>query len=182
MKDIYVLLTRSRTWISRLIGLTTSDKYTHASISFDENLSTMYSFSRKYTYTPLPANIQTELLYEGFYKRHNKIPCALYKITVEDEIYDKAKRDVENFLKNKKRYGFNIIGLFCCRFGIKYRRKNKYFCSQFVSHILKENDALHIDKDETLVRPNDFTKFKELKCIYEGKLNELKAKLLLKKC
>ena len=34
MKKIYILLTRSATWVPRLIGLVTHDTYTHASISF----------------------------------------------------------------------------------------------------------------------------------------------------
>ena len=34
-KSVYILLTRSGTWFSRLIHLATDDSYTHASIGLD---------------------------------------------------------------------------------------------------------------------------------------------------
>ena len=55
MKDIYLLLTKSDTFISKAIYLMTQDSYTHISISFEENLQPMYSCARKYTYSPIPA-------------------------------------------------------------------------------------------------------------------------------
>ena len=48
MKDIYLLLTKSDTFISKAIYLMTQDSYTHISISFEENLQPMYSCARKY--------------------------------------------------------------------------------------------------------------------------------------
>ena len=41
MKNIYILLTRSRTILSRLIHLATNDTYTHASIAWDDELTTL---------------------------------------------------------------------------------------------------------------------------------------------
>ena len=37
-KSVYILLTRSGTWFSRLIHLATDDSYTHASIGLDLSL------------------------------------------------------------------------------------------------------------------------------------------------
>ena len=55
MKNIYILLTRSRTILSRLIHLATNDTYTHASIAWDDELTTLCSFARRHTSLPLPA-------------------------------------------------------------------------------------------------------------------------------
>ena len=49
-KKIYIVLTRTNTILSRLIGFIEDDEYTHASISLDRGLSQMYSFGRKYSY------------------------------------------------------------------------------------------------------------------------------------
>ena len=54
MKKIYILLTRSDTWISKLINLATDDTYTHASISFESGLQPLYIFSRECIHLPLP--------------------------------------------------------------------------------------------------------------------------------
>ena len=90
MKSIYLLLTNSDTYVSKTIGLATSDKYTHISISFEETLEPLYSFARKYKRTPLPAGIRHEALYSGFYEKCNHIPCALYELKVNEETYEKA--------------------------------------------------------------------------------------------
>lgn len=188
MKSIYILLTRSSTCISRIINLTTADKYTHASISFEESLEPMYSFSRRFTHVPLPAGLRIEPLHTGFYKKYSRIPCALYELRVTDEIYDAAKREVETMMAEQKKYYFNIIGLILCRLNIPLRRKYHYFCSEFVSEILSRSNALMLPKAPSCMRPNDYTDISDLSCKYEGRLNKLikrskqsKLKLLLKK-
>ena len=178
MKKIYILLTKSKTTISKVISLTTNDSYTHASISFNENLCPMYSFSREHIHIPLPANIRIEPLYSGFYKKYDNIPCALYVVEVTDTKYDAAKKFVENMLKNRKNYNYNIIGLLFCRLGVKFERKNKFFCSEFVSKVLVDKNIIKIKKSPSLIRPNDFTNMQELHCLYEGKLCDLKQNLL----
>ena len=52
MKACYVVLCRTGTILSRAIGKLTGDWYTHASISFDDNLCSMYSFGRLWSYNP----------------------------------------------------------------------------------------------------------------------------------
>lgn len=44
-KTVYILLTRSGTWFSRLIHLATDDCYTHASIGLDGPAGPFYSFA-----------------------------------------------------------------------------------------------------------------------------------------
>ena len=181
MKKIYVLLTKSKTTISKIIALTTKDSYTHASISFNETLFPLYSFSREHIYIPLPANIRIEPLYSGFYKKFDNIPCALFEIEVDDNKYYKAKEMVEKMFENRDQYNYNLIGLVSCRLGVKYERKNKFFCSQFVGKVLSDKNIIQTNIPPSLLRPNDFTKMEELKCLYEGELYKLKQLLLNQK-
>lgn len=58
--SIYILLTRSGTWFSRLIHLVTSDCYTHASIGLDGPSGPFYSFARRYEHFALPAGLVEE--------------------------------------------------------------------------------------------------------------------------
>lgn len=173
MKSIYILLTRSSTCISKIINLTTSDKYTHASISFDKSLEPMYSFARKFVNLPLPAGLRIEPLHTGFFKKHSHIPCALYELRVTDEVYDAAKKEVEMMMEEASKYYFSVIGLILCRLNIPYRRKYRYFCSEFVSEILSRSRALPLPKAPSLMRPNDYTEIPDLSCRYEGKLHNL---------
>lgn len=173
MKSIYILLTKSDTYISKIIKLTTSDTYTHVSISFDESLQPLYSFSRKFVRLPLPAGLREELLTDGFYKKYNYIPCALYELKVEDDVYTSAKQKVEQMMVKAPIYRFSVIGLVLCRFGIPFHRQHHYFCSEFVSKILNHSNALPLPKKPSLMRPNDFANMPGLTCLFEGQLCSL---------
>lgn len=172
MKIIYILLTKSDTYMSKIIRLATADKYTHASISFEENLQPLYSFSRLQL-TPLPAGLHSEPFDSGFFKKYPHLPCALYSLEVEDHVYNSAKADVESMMTSASLYRYNVMGLIFCRLNIPVNRKYHYFCSEFVSEILKNNKALHLPKEPSLMRPADYMSIDGLTCLYEGELDEL---------
>lgn len=174
MKKIYILLTRSNTLVSRLVYVFTGAEYTHVSISFEENLSTFYSSSRKNGKTMFPAGPCRESFRYGWFKRYGKIiPCALYELKVSEDVYELAKQVAENIMKNADRYHFNILGLILCKFNISWKRKNHYFCSQLVGEILLRSHAAEIPKVPTLMRPVDYMEMEELVCLYRGYIAEL---------
>lgn len=175
MKSIYIMLTRSETILSRLVYLVTRDTYTHASISFDENLSIIYSSSRKDGHTIFPAGPCQESLSNGYYSSHHQIPCAVYELKVENNTYEAALREVDAIMKESKLYHFNILGLLLCHLGIPYRRKHHFFCSEFVGEILCRSKAFHLPKDSSLMRPNDYASLPGLLCRFQGQISELAA-------
>lgn len=177
MRTIYIVLTKTGTYLSRFIHIITRADYTHASMSFEDELQPLYSFSRFYTYLPLPAGLHHEPLDVGFFKKHSHIPCAVYKLEVDEETYQAAKKEVDAMLENSKYYRFNILGLALCGFRIPLNRKRHYFCSEFVSHILHSSNALKLPRKPCIMRPNDYTKIENLECIFEGRLDDLKERL-----
>ena len=175
MKNIYILLTRSDTLLSKLVQLFTADPYTHASISFDEGLQPLYSSARKNGETMFPAGPCTEVFHRGFYYKHRNIPCALYELAVPEEVYETARSEAQHFARNSDLYSFNIIGLIMCNMGIPFHPKYKYFCSQFVAEILTRSDALQLPKDTSLMKPMDYTRLPQLRCRFQGLLRDLVA-------
>lgn len=173
MKSIYILLTKSDTYISKIIQLTTADAYTHASVSFEKGLQPLYSFSRKHVNIPLPAGLRHEPLHIGFFQKYNDIPCALYELRVSDAVYNAAKREVEQMMQDASFYRFSVLGLLLCRLNIPFHRRRYFFCSEFVSEVLHRSNALCLPKDTSLMRPNDYTDIPELFCRFRGKLNTL---------
>lgn len=176
MKTIYILLTRSNTILSKMVYRITKDPYTHASIAFDENLNELYSSSRKNGRTLFPAGPCEECLNSGYYGQHSQIPCALYKIEVNDKVFENAKSEVEQIIKNSEKYHFNILGLFLCKFNIPHHRKHYFFCSQFVGEILKRSNAMKLPKDTSLMKPSDYMHMPELLCCFKGYINELSTR------
>ena len=66
-KYIYILLTDTGTWFSKLVKFYTKAPYNHASISLDDNLEELYSFGRKVYFNPLSAGFVKEALNQGVY-------------------------------------------------------------------------------------------------------------------
>lgn len=173
MKTIYILLTRSTTLLSRVVGVFTADRYTHVSLSFEQGLQPMYSSARKNGETLFPAGPCAEYFHRGLWKRNPQIPCALYCLRVSDTAYFAAQNEVRRILQQKDRYHFNIIGLILCRMNIPYRRRWHFFCSQFVGEVLHRSNALVLPKDSSLMRPADYMHLPELTLCYTGFLGEL---------
>ncbi len=174
MKTIYILLTKSDSILSRIIHFITMDSYTHVSIAFDENLEQLYSSSRKNGRTVLPAGPCMEQISCGYYRKHaSRIPCLLYELQVDEEIYFQVKREVQRIIENSEEYHYNIFGLLLCQFNIPYHRKRHYFCSQFVSEVLDRSGALKLPKDTSLMKPSDYMCLPELSYRFQGRLWDL---------
>lgn len=150
------------------------DSYTHVSIAFDENLEQLYSSSRKNGRTVLPAGPCMEQISCGYYRKHaSRIPCLLYELQVDEEIYFQVKREVQRIIENSEEYHYNIFGLLLCQFNIPYHRKRHYFCSQFVSEVLDRSGALKLPKDTSLMKPSDYMCLPELSYRFQGRLWDL---------
>ena len=173
MKTLYIFLTRSGTLLSNLVYSLTGAQYTHISLAFDEDLSTLYSSTRKNGYTMFPAGPSREYLNRGVFLMRENIPCALYALEVTDEAYTRAKRRTQHMMHHGELYRFNSLGLLLCWMHIRWQRRRHYFCSQFVSEVLEKSGAMELPKDSTLMHPNDYAQLPQLKCLYEGCLADL---------
>ena len=173
MKTLYIFLTRSGTLLSNLVYSLTGAQYTHISLAFDEDLSTLYSSTRKNGYTMFPAGPSREYLNRGVFLMRENIPCALYALEVTDEAYTRAKRRTQHMMHHGELYRFNSLGLLLCWMHIRWQRRRHYFCSQFVSEVLEQSGALALPKDSTLMHPNDYPLLPQLKCLYKGRLADL---------
>lgn len=176
MKSIYILLINSNTLFSRTIRMLSKDEYTHASISFSDELFPFYSFGRKFTYLFAPAGLKKEPFDKGFFKHNKNIPCALLKINVDEEKYNLCKQYVEDLYNDDKRHGFNLIGLCALKFGITIKRKNRMFCSEFVATALNNGKVTNF-KNPTSIHPVDFLELPDIECLYKGLLKDIPQKI-----
>ena len=92
MRSIYVLLTHTGTYISKTIRVFTKAKYTHASISFEDGLQPLYSFSRKYVYLVLPGELHNEPLETGFSKDIQIFPVRYMRLRFPRRYTKRQKR------------------------------------------------------------------------------------------
>ena len=52
------------------------------------------------------------------------------------------------------------------------KRKNAFFCSQFVASVLKESNVIDFEKDLSLVEPSDLPYSANFQLIFEGRLKD----------
>ncbi len=173
MKTLYIFLTRSGTLLSNLVYHITGAQYTHVSLAFDPDLTTLYSSTRKNGYTMFPAGPSKEYLNRGVFRLREDIPCALYALDVTEEAYLRARRRANHMMAHGELYRFNSLGLLLCALHIRWKRRRHYFCSQFVSEVLQKSGSLDLPKHSTLMHPNDYTSLPELRCLYQGRLGDL---------
>ncbi len=174
MKSIYILLTRTNTFVSRAIYALTRDKYTHVALSLDDSFECLYSFGRKYPRLALPAGYVKESIYQGILGKNGKIDCAVYRMEISDGSYVKLKKLLEEMEQDDTDYQYNLLGLWSCFFGYKWERETHFFCSEFVAHALSEAEIIEFEKDCSLIKPMDFSDLSELTEIFNGNIGELR--------
>ena len=112
-----------------------------------------------------------------------KIPGGAYqykKIPLQDVIcegqeeYDKIKEKLEYFSKSKKTFKFNNLGLFACWFKVKFPRKYKRVCSQFVSECVDYAcPEIILPKHYWIMQPEDFKFAKNIDLMYRGNMSDI---------
>ncbi len=177
MKSIYIVLTATGTLFSRCIGLYTKAKYNHVSLCLDSDIHEFYSFGRKIRWFPLYGGFVIEHKDKGLFKAFEDTMCAVYRLDVEDHKFEALEQMIRYFIKNRRKYRYNLIGLFGVMLKVPLKRKNKFFCTQFVATMLQNNNIHDFGKELSLVTPHDFYKIPELVMIYEGRLSELGLRL-----
>ena len=175
MKKIYIALMHTGTVLSNIIKCYTKDEFSHVSIALDSELKEMYSFGRLHAYNPFWGSFVHEEVNKGTYKRFKNTKTEVYSLLVTDEQYDKIEKVINYFKENKQKYRFNFIGLACVGINKKIRRKNRFYCAEFVRHIMKTSGISVNDLPE-LIRPEDFKKLQGLKLEYKGLLRKYNKK------
>lgn len=155
-----------------MIDALTDVEFTHASISFDDNIQPMYSFGRKLALVNLPAGLKKEPLTTGFFKYHKGTDLGIYTLEVSDEGCEKMKQYINSLFEDDQKWRFNILGLILAKQEIELQRNHKMFCSEFVASCLLASGEIDIGKAPSLYHPIDFTKLDNIKCIYKGKITD----------
>jgi len=169
-KEIYILLTHTGSFLSKLIKRYTKEPYSHVSIAFDINLNKVYSFGRKRPRNPLIAGFIEEDVRSGTYSIFTETTYGLYSLSIDDLQYHKLKVTMIEFEKIKQKSSYNLVGLIGVYLGYPINRTYSYFCSQFVACAFEKSGISIFDKPFGLVTPKDFRTCGSLNLVKSGKL------------
>lgn len=170
--SIYIMLTNTGTLFTKMIQTYTRAPYNHASISFNKELSEMYSFGRKNPNNPLNGGFVKEDIQTGTFSKYPNTTCVIYELQATERQIEKMKRVLGVFIQKDKKYLYNLLGVIGIALKEPVEFSNSYFCSQFVAEILQRSGIRLWNKLPALVTPDDFRQCERLKLVYEGKLSE----------
>ena len=152
------MLMHSGTALANAIKTITKSNFSHASISFDSSMKSMYSFGRKSDTNPFIGAFKKEDITTKFFQ-NKEIPYALYVVPCTKSEIDAMKKRLNFFIQNSTKFKYDFTGLFKNYFGIADNPEYKWFCSRFVADILNagrpQNDPYVIEP--SLMKPEDFT-------------------------
>ena len=166
-QKVYIILTDTGSFFTKLIKLYTKKPYNHVSISFDSELSKVYSFGRKKIENPFNGGFVKEDVKKGLFKQAD---CAIYSCPVTEAQMKEMNRYIMKMAAEKENYRYNFIGLFGFILNKPIKRKKAFFCSQFVATVLMECNIIDFEKPPSLISPNDLRKVSGFQLVYEGKL------------
>lgn len=176
MKKIYIVLTYTGTILSKIVRAYTKREYGHSSISLNKELTRMYSFGRYNPYIAFWGGYIKEDIHTGTFKRFKDTKAAIYSLEVTDEQYAIIEQEIERTNKVKEQYKFNILGLCAVLINKKVKRKNKFYCSEYIKYLLDK--AKITTETPEITTPSDLQKIPNLNLIYEGKLRDFDVKKL----
>lgn len=169
-RKIYLLLSDTGTMFTRLIKLYTKKDYNHASISFDQNFTEVYSFGRKRPRNPFVGGFVKENIREALFKNAT---CAIYSCYVSETQFQKMKSFLNEIESQKHLYRYNFLGLIAFVMKKQLNRDYAYFCSEFVATVLSKGEVVDFHKPLSFVSPNDLWQVEKFQLEYEGKLAHL---------
>ncbi len=173
---LYILLTRTGSVPSRVIAKMTRAEFTHVILALDESFDQAYSFARLYPHFIFPGGMVKENLWRGLYLDRHDLPCRLLRLPVTEDEHFAVTVRVQSMFARRAQYHYNYLGVAANYFGLEHHSENRRFCSEFVAEMVALGDpSANIHPAST--RPVDFTSMPELECVYDGTLNELRARI-----
>lgn len=172
--SIYVVLSRSSTVLSRTIRLATRDEYTHAALALDADLELMFSFGRRRASNPFVGCFKRERLDDDLYRGMDRLPGVVLEVPVTEAQRDAVGARVAEFLLDSHTYAYNAPGLVTGLLGRGSEDDRRFFCSEFVYHVLRDAGVCDLGIPRWKVRPQTLLRVPG-KVVYSGDLKRYRS-------
>ena len=167
-ETIYFIFTDTGTHLSRMINYYTKESLNHVSIAFDKDLTEVYSFGRTQPRNPFSGGFVREDIRSEFLRSAN---CTVYSYQLSKSECNAILRNIKEVEASQHNYRYNFLGLIGIMLQIEIKRKNAFFCSEFVATMLSEADSIKLSKPSYFITPRDIRDEIGMQLIYQGKLS-----------
>ena len=170
---IYLVLSQTGTMLSRIIRKLTNAEYCHSSLGLIPDLSEMYSFGRRFPKNAFIGTFVKESPHYGTFKRFKETDALVLEVEVGEEKYNEIYSFVMDMWAHRKKYHYNYLGLYLAGLNIARKKKNCFYCSEFVAYVLTECGVVGKDFFKPIIEPIAFLKVPH-RVIYRGKLRDFR--------
>lgn len=168
---IYIVASQTGTVPSRLIKWVTRARFNHVSISLDSRMDTMYSFARRHPYNPVWGGFVKESPLMGTFARFPQTQAQIISVEVTQAQQDGIRWYLEDMYTRKNAYHYNYAGVLLGALHIPFRRKNHYYCSEFVRDVLVKFGVVSSEQFSLVVQPQELLEnIPGSKIVYDGLL------------
>lgn len=172
INPVYIVLVSGNKVTSNLIKWWTKGPFSHSALGLNYDLNNLMSFNNA---GGEHQGLSVESL--DMYPPEHRL--VVYSIFINDEDYKLLKKNIEYYLNNKSKTHYSKINIFSIVLNKPLNYQYDMVCSQFVDRLLKFINVDIVDKDSSLVSPNDFyraaaTNNKVYK-LYDGKVKNYNA-------
>jgi hypothetical protein len=171
-KYIYVVISRTPTYMGKMIRKIIKGEYNHASISLNENLSQMYSFCRLSVSNPLVGGIIRESVFTLTIGSKEEVPIIVYRIGVTLDQYKLISEFIYDTYNDKDIYYYNFIQAIGLISKKKHTIYKTYICSEFVMETLRKGGINLTSVESYKITPTDISGIMNRFIYYTGNLND----------
>ena len=171
-KYIYIVISRTPTFTGKMVRKLLKAKYNHASISLDENLSQMYSFSRFSISNPLVGGIMRESAFTLTLGLDDDVPIKIYRIPVTIGKYQLISEFIHDIYNDGEVYYYNFLQAIGIISNKKHAVYKTYICSEFVIEALLQGGIQLTSLKSYQITPTDICGFIEKNICYSGNLKD----------
>lgn len=161
---VYIVLMHSGTLLSNIIQKFTNDEFSHACISFNSNLTPMYSFGNKKV-GGIDAGFTMQSPSSEFFTT-KKAYYKVYVMYVSKDAYDKMRENLEGFIQKRNTLKYDLFNLLSVWRGKPSEDSKKFFCSRFVMQVI--GGGRNLEKVPSLWKPQDISELEDITCVNKG--------------
>ncbi len=178
---VYIVLTQTGSALSGFLKQVTHAPFNHVSLSLKPDLSEMFSFGRRRPFNPFIGGFVMEAPRKGTFQRFPETEALVIRRPITEQQYRVIKQHFDGMYRIKDRYHYNFTGLALAAFGVSYRGPYKFYCSEFVRHVLINSGVTAADEFPKVVKPMDFLRLKDTRRVYRGKLKDYSVDPLVRR-
>lgn len=171
MRNLYIILSRTNTKVARTIRMVAKQKYSHVSISLEDDFSHIYAYGRPQHNAFLIGGLVEESLDRYTLRKDNPIPIKILKFKINDYQYMWIKNKINTMLRNPE-YMYNLYSIITYPITKGIFVKNAFTCVEFAVYIMQHLGYL-TDKPACKYKPDELSEIFNNYAIFEGEAREI---------